>query len=657
MGNSKLEGIKVAVVIEVVGSQDTSEYKAALILEEYLMKGIPATATGKISIVSNVQLTKQSVSDIDILVFGYLENYLYSDIGEDSQTSYGSVENNTHDFCIVIELKEHDPKNIKFRGTSVLVKYSEGWSDATNQSTKQKYAINNYLTSRGFDKGYWIYNLIWIKNLSVNEVTHDVVDRITNLLFTEVSFEEFFRLLLIQQSQKKNYRSNRLTSIPFYEKSTPSQKYEKLMKIFAGTIEIGGISRRIIERLINAEVIKLGDIESSIGKDLIIFSGRAGTGKTSKLLSIGCQMAQKNKFRCLYLTFNQICADDANRLLCLAKIPSIVTDQGSIETNTIGAFVKELAIAAKILSDDSSYHYEMHKDLCIKLKMLFQAELITEERIAERLHGTSILGFDYILVDEAEDFIDEEKDLLFILFGYNKLIVSDGVDQLIRKNSHSDWRKRVFCKKFQSNTSFRQKSELVRFINSYAISKKEVWGVLPSTFLSGGRIIISKKLKPFELFEEERKRCVNCGNTNFDMIFLTPPSFVSTSGQDKGFIFRNEFSEQGIPLWDGTVNDGYSGYGDSEYPRLVQYDDCRGIEGWTVVCLGFDRMLEWKSYKFAKSPEHYSETEILRLRTLWSIIPLSRAIDTIIITFENPELIEKIFPPPLTVGDNIEIVD
>ena len=601
----------MAVLIEVVGAQDTSEYKAAVELKEIFIKGIPVSAKGEISIVSNVQLTSQKVRDVDILVFGYLENYIYSDVTVTNQAGYSFDKSKAHNFCVVIELKEHDPKGIMVRGTSLLVKYKKNqndeWKDATLQSEAQKFALLNYLTNRGFNKHFWIFNLIWLKNLDVNEVNTEIDDNITNLLFSTVNFKVLFRKLLSQLPRNDKCERNRLSSMPYYEKSSPSDSYEKLKKIFSRTIEIEGRSRTNIERLINAEVIKLEDVDSSIGKDLIIFSGKAGTGKTSRLLSIGCQMVKKYNFRCLFLTYNQICADDATRLLSLAKIPLIATNQGSIETNIIGAFVKELAIATKVLNDDSAYRHEMHKDLCIKLKMLFQTELITEDRIAERLNGADIIDFDYILIDEAEDFIDEEKELLFTLFGYNRLIISDGVDQLLRKHLHSDWGNRVFCKNLPNNISYRQKSELIHFINNYANLNNEVWGVIPTSLLSGGRIIISKKLKPFELFEVERKTCLKCGNTNFDMIYLTPPSYVSKSGHDKGFIFSNEFSEYGIFLWDGTIHEEDSGYGDSEYSRLVQYDDCRGIEGWTVVCLGFDRMLEWKNYQFAQNPENYTK--------------------------------------------------
>jgi hypothetical protein len=77
--------------------------------------------------------------------------------------------------------------------------------------------------------------------------------------------------------------------------------------------------------------------------------------------------------------------------------------------------------------------------------------------------------------------------------------------------------------------------------------------------------------------------------------------------------------------------------------RVLQYDSCRGLEGWTVVCLHFDEFINYKKETFIdeeepgqisfESPEE--KRKIFAHR--WAMIPLTRAIDTIIITINDPE--------------------
>ena len=66
-------------------------------------------------------------------------------------------------------------------------------------------------------------------------------------------------------------------------------------------------------------------------------------------------------------------------------------------------------------------------------------------------------------------------------------------------------------------------------------------------------------------------------------------------------------------------------------------------EGWTVVCMGFDTFLEEKTSEFDDSDPGESlllesmEDRLKKYLYNWAMIPLTRAIDTLIITLKNPE--------------------
>ena len=72
--------------------------------------------------------------------------------------------------------------------------------------------------------------------------------------------------------------------------------------------------------------------------------------------------------------------------------------------------------------------------------------------------------------------------------------------------------------------------------------------------------------------------------------------------------------------------------GDDE-SRVFQYDSCRGLEGWCTVCIDFDELIKYKYNVYRKTnPDEIAYKQAI----LWSLMPLTRAIDTIVITLKNP---------------------
>ena len=100
--------------------------------------------------------------------------------------------------------------------------------------------------------------------------------------------------------------------------------------------------------------------------------------------------------------------------------------------------------------------------------------------------------------------------------------------------------------------------------------------------------------------------------------------------------------KNGIFIWDGTNEEIRSTYPTvSDEIRLLQYDSSRGLEAWTVFCLDFDKFIEAKESMFDPNEESNSlilESKEERRRKYinnWMMIPLTRAIDTIVITLDD----------------------
>jgi hypothetical protein len=96
-------------------------------------------------------------------------------------------------------------------------------------------------------------------------------------------------------------------------------------------------------------------------------------------------------------------------------------------------------------------------------------------------------------------------------------------------------------------------------------------------------------------------------------------------------------------LFDGTSKKNREYYSiDVNESRIFNYNSCRGLEGWTVVCLDVDMLVDEKLRSMVFPPLRYGETEfdrqvrIWKQVCLWVLMPLTRAIDTLVISLRNP---------------------
>src|SRR5258708_678101 len=103
-------------------------------------------------------------------------------------------------------------------------------------------------------------------------------------------------------------------------------------------------------------------------------------------------------------------------------------------------------------------------------------------------------SWDFIFVDEGQDWPINEQELLLYLYPYNRFLIADGIDQLTRTPHPANWGDRSRAAStlyFPLRTCLRMKAGLVRFLASFAANLGLVqsnW--LANTEIPGGRIII-----------------------------------------------------------------------------------------------------------------------------------------------------------------------
>ena len=107
------------------------------------------------------------------------------------------------------------------------------------------------------------------------------------------------------------------------------------------------------------------------------------------------------------------------------------------------------------------------------------------------------------------------------------------------------------------------------------------------------------------------------------------------------FFLKGQYEKEDVYIWDGTNDRNRDEYSvDMEEIRVLQYESSRGLEGWTVVCLDFDTFIKSKESSYIEEGVEalLLETPAERKRKFlhnWALIPLTRAIDTLVITIND----------------------
>jgi hypothetical protein len=659
----------------------TEEYSAAEQLEHIFERDLAGTE-GRVLIIPNLYLWGQKIRQLDLVVIGQfaqgarLRVRCKADAGGQLEPL---ADRNVYlnNFCWVIEVKDHDIAT--FQAGSAFVHYREREHDVTQQSDGQMQSLRNYLKEQ-INLQPFICNLIWFRNMDRrlfppaphNYVgSHATLDR-----FAETAFASQPPRRRISQAGKPYYQS---ACISEYDAQAFSD-FDRLRKIFAEARAASGILTRSKVELITKTLI--GDNQQyvkSIGERLVVIRGRAGTGKTVKLLRLASDLVTQRGERCLILTYNKTLVSDIQRLMALAMLPDELAGP-AVQVRTVHSFMRSLLIGfgvydemlaecgkvleaelqAAQLSDEEvhqrriefeeRFFLDYYDALKGRLLDYLRAELINAGDIAQLMKTQrDDLAWDHLLIDESQDWPDDERDILFAIFPSQRFIIADGVDQFVRGSHGTRWTDGVEYHKpiISEKRSLRQKTSLCAFVGHFAQANNVPWDVEPSEALTGGRVIITPQMYSPELHTRLYAACVAAGNKAYEMLFLAPPMLVDP--QRRRFALQDEWArwQPAVRIWDGISPDLRS-----EYPqrvdehRVLQYDSCRGLEGWTVVCLDFDDFVQYKHNTApAQLPIEAQKTLPLRdeaeERALhaarWSLIPLTRAIDTLVITLRDPQ--------------------
>lgn len=621
--------------------KESDEYIAATKLKEIILESIPASAVGEIVLFASATLFGQAVKDIDLLMIGEIKSgYIVS---ADFNSIEGPIKDKVYiqSFCTTIEIKRHDISGIFRNATDIYVRYGADNHCVTTQSNKQKYSATEFFKKTQMYSPY-VTNVIWFTQATPTEIrgllTNNGKVIPSNVLGSSFDFKELMQLLIWQ---KPPYKKGKYYFFDSGYDSGSLNSIQNALSLFSKTKEqMGELTRRRIEQLTNKSFESNVLIDTN-GK-VSIYRGRAGTGKTVGLIQTAIRLVDDEQARVLMLTYNKALVSDIRRLFALAEIPDMF-EENCLHISTLHSYFYRLVNTVLYDGKLSGDKFLDKYDSILKELLEFMQDEDSVSLVKEMCLSDTELDWDYVLIDEAQDWSNQERDIVLKLFEKGKIIIADGGQQFVRRIDPCDWSVVRERNNIKLKYCLRQKENLVGFINAYS-QKMDILGskVLSKNNMPGGKVIITSDNKLFDIHAQEMERLKAAGNIAYDMLYLVPHSLVRKQDGDNQFAMKTQFEQRGMFFWDGTSSKNREGYSiDAEEIRLIQYDSARGLEGWTVVCMDFDVFLEEKEKEYTdgkadslilESPEERKKKYLYN----WAMIPLTRAIDTLIITIKDP---------------------
>ncbi|MEX0730251.1 MAG: hypothetical protein WED00_15295 [Aquisalimonadaceae bacterium] len=629
-------------MIEIAGANEGQEYEAALHIRKQFLTVWPDLSQhpdDHVKIFVSLKLYGQRYQDIDLFVVGHfaeprafdVEYRFYPSSGEPFVPRAASVRN----FALAIEVKSHDATGVKFEDKVASVKYPRGWECVTEKAFKQVFELKTYLGRAGLS-GPYIQELIFFTGLR----EADLPDRPHNCFGIDASFERILNILGQVSQPVANYRYVTISfgsEEKFHAILAPDAKVLK-------TLEPTPIDRRRMDRIVKAALPQ--EWLDDLGDRQIVIRGRGGVGKTVILLQMAYRAFDSKGLRSLLLTYNKALIADMRRTMALLGVPRHL-EKGGIGTDTVHAFIGRLMRELGIVGTDDAFmeNYEEHKEAL--LEYLRSGALSADDLAAIVEERADDFAWDLIFVDEGQDWPSNEIDILRAVYPPECIVVADGVDQYVRA-SVADWGSGLAREKRRPRRlrrCLRMKANLAYFVADCARAfDLENWDLGPNPDANGGRVLIveGNMAQDTEIYERLKFEAAELGNYPVDLLACVPPSLVVRDEDSTYSIPGCTILQNGGLVWDATAVDVREQYPtERDALRIVQYDSCRGLEGWTVINYAFDDFYEYKYQQWMAVPKDHGglfdtkEDLAAAFAAQWVMIPVTRAMDTLVINLSK----------------------
>jgi len=580
--------------------------------------------------------------DCEILLFIEPKNNSVFEFGEKK----------AYNLMILIEVKGHSDFRLT-QNNEIIVKYTDGEKNALDQVSISQKKLNSYVKSN-LKSNTWIYKFVAFPNIKINENHPQLKNAYENahinkflLLFEELTLENILGKCIMQRYAIGNEVSWFTSHVNVNDFKDNFKNFKVLLSGLEKPIELGLFDRKRVENIANNR-IKIEEYLRLIDNSNLLITGKAGSGKTIGLIKLAIRLLSSNK-KVLILTYNTALATDIYRMVVyyfenfnknffqdndikklfkIINIDQLVWDSYDLAKSWINAKMPEGSYNVK-------YNHIM-KSL---------AEFINQMGKKEARY---ILDFDYnyIFMDEAQDLDDDAvKALLNLNDNSARIVCIDSPDQSLKNRRPSiidD--KKDFIERTRS-VNYRNFKKIQKFSNKINRSLlNKLKGLDSSDYLDDemeselgdGTVEILQDDKLFEnenllkIINEAEKK----GGDKWSILIMQ-----SKSDPDKNKLFEY-LKTNNIDFWDGHDDDIRKDF--KSFPnkvRIIDYESCRGLEGWTVILRNADIALNY-SYLTVAPNEGFIDEQTKRERSKRLLyVASSRAIEKLYITYANEKLL------------------
>jgi hypothetical protein len=652
-------------LITLIGTEGTSEYETGCAIRDALTSYWPGLAESDeqaeaVLISCGAKLAGYKVQDFDVVLCAKLRfgrkfsptRMLRDNAGNAVSGRPVAVTN----LMVAIEVKDHDANRIRLAGENVFVRYSRGgenWHNATQQNIDQVHALKQYFKDQQTD--LYVHRLLVLRGLENSKIdgvlprTFRAADLLTEIAAVSGVYVGGRDLVLSSCNQSMIMKA---ASAPIFRQLQPTS-----------------LDRRRMDRIASRRGLS-DEWFSAIGQKLLVLRGRGGTGKTVLLLQAAWRAYDEHGLRTLLLTYNLALVADLRRTMAMMNISASAPESG-IAVESVMAFIRSWLLQLGAVSETQAYDLDAYPEYCRTAVHLIECGAVTASDIASiKQKYPERFSYDYVMADEGQDWPEEEAAILKFLYGANHIVAADGVDQILR-GARCDWLRRIpenDRKLVKLRRCLRMKANLAAFANAVAAEAGIRWDTEPNPDAVGGRVIILKgsyAARPSlngALVEAARE----AGNALIDFLVCVPPDDVDGGLGSRRSRLGGELRKLGFEIWDATDRDIRRDFPrGTDTLRLVQYASCRGLEGWTVVAEGLDSywancFSNWVAPASAENDMFRSSADMAKDEAWHKVlIPLTRSIDTLVITLEDPasEFAQMILRIAKRLPDIVETID
>lgn len=548
-----------------------------------------------------------------------------------------------HSFVLIVEVKKHSPDLVRFSGPKVIVRYGARESDATDQCNAQIYALRNYQGApyQGTNRRAptWIHSAIWLARAPRSAFDGTPAQSSIPVHFADVRWIDIVDSLQLLNGEVRGLQDR------------PDHPRYHSFETLRGQLAYEVRPTRLDLRRVNALTQTRFDAEKTayiqnLGNGLLILRGRGGTGKTFALLQIALHLARQGR-RTAVLTYNHGLIADINRALRFIEDREPSLNPLPV-CQTRYSFIQDIFVGEFGLPEERKVRDEPK---IVRREEIRLAKLTCN---GGRLH----CDFDFILVDEGQDWTEEQRDFLYGLCGPEQVIVADGVDQFVDQ-SRCKWDRDGIRinRRHGLRASRRTKGATCQTISDIA---RELglsdWDLEPDPDAHGGRFTVVVEpearlavAKGLEIVDADQRQEPTLRSVD-NLICL--PSGKMAKGINYPVLFDRAVAAASRDSWRGFDEKDRRYYPVREGQlRAVQYQSCRGMEGWTTICLGLDLFFQFQldnpvideeMFKkdienrhglFLNKSEEIGERQraARQFAINWLMIPLTRSIDHLVI--------------------------